>query len=273
MGDDGGGLSGDEENDDGAQGDLARRPWTKEEDTLIMKLVHQHGTRKWPLVASKLHARSGKQCRERFKNQLDPNIKKEPWTTAEDLAIVEAQELLGNKVQTFRRPFTPSSSPAACSVCPKFFTPTHKADAPPRPLAFPVDGDRQADAWEDRQLDQKSLELHAVKEAGSGLLTAAPLNHGADRSGLGSLGWQLCWALEHAPSPTISLLWHPPPRHLSASCIRPAAPCRECPPATSQCVPQRGRAPGKITPFFLAGGVFSDGALPHVSCPMLASEG
>ncbi|KAJ1484332.1 Homeodomain-like protein [Baffinella frigidus] len=82
--------------DEGAQ-ELARRPWTKEEDTLIMKLVQQHGTRKWPLVASKLHARSGKQCRERFKNQLDPNIKKEPWTNEEDLAIVEAQNEIGNK--------------------------------------------------------------------------------------------------------------------------------------------------------------------------------
>ena len=88
----------EEEYEEGGQPDLARRPWTKEEDYLILQLVATHGTRKWPVVASKLHARTGKQCRERFKNQLDPNIKKEPWTAEEDIAIVEAQAQLGNKV-------------------------------------------------------------------------------------------------------------------------------------------------------------------------------
>lgn len=103
--------------DEGAQ-ELARRPWTKEEDTLIMKLVQQHGTRKWPLVASKLHARSGKQCRERFKNQLDPNIKKEPWTNEEDLAIVEAQNEIGNKVHAFHLPHFPPSPPRSLQRLP-----------------------------------------------------------------------------------------------------------------------------------------------------------
>jgi len=50
----------------------SRRPWTQEEDDLIVKLVKEHGLRKWAIVAAQLSGRSGKQCRERYKNQVGP---------------------------------------------------------------------------------------------------------------------------------------------------------------------------------------------------------
>ncbi len=37
--------------------------------------------------------RIGKQCRERWHNHLNPNIKKERWTDEEDLAIIEAHKM------------------------------------------------------------------------------------------------------------------------------------------------------------------------------------
>ena len=40
--------------------------------------------------------RTGKQCRERYKNHLCPEIKKGDWTPAEDKIIMEMKELLGN---------------------------------------------------------------------------------------------------------------------------------------------------------------------------------
>ena len=73
---------------------LTRPP---QEDELIKKLVSIHGRRKWAVIAEKLPGRSGKQCRERFKNQLDPAIKREPWSADEDLAICKAQKRLGNR--------------------------------------------------------------------------------------------------------------------------------------------------------------------------------
>ena len=73
---------------------LTRPP---QEDELIKNLVSIHGRRKWAVIAEKLPGRSGKQCRERFKNQLDPAIKREPWSTDEDLAICKAQKRLGNR--------------------------------------------------------------------------------------------------------------------------------------------------------------------------------
>mmetsp|Transcript_84906 Transcript_84906/g.226561 ORF Transcript_84906/g.226561 Transcript_84906/m.226561 type:complete len:164 (+) Transcript_84906:202-693(+) len=74
-----------------------RRPWTPEEDELIARLVKEHGLRKWAIIAAQLQGRSGKQCRERYKNQLDPTIRKEPWTDAEDRTIALAQRKYGNR--------------------------------------------------------------------------------------------------------------------------------------------------------------------------------
>lgn len=45
--------------------------------------------------------RTGKQCRERYINQLDPNIKKTPWTFEEDAVIKRLHDQLGKKWSKF----------------------------------------------------------------------------------------------------------------------------------------------------------------------------
>ena len=47
-----------------------------QEDKEVRKLVEKHGDKSWVLVASFLPNRTGKQIRERWHNQLDPNIMK-----------------------------------------------------------------------------------------------------------------------------------------------------------------------------------------------------
>ena len=80
-----------------------RRLWTKEEDEAITQLVRQYGIRKWTLISKKLqerygiHGRSGKQCRERWHNHLDPEVKKEPLSRDEEKIIFQSQKNLGNK--------------------------------------------------------------------------------------------------------------------------------------------------------------------------------
>ena len=34
--------------------ELVKGPWTKEEDELVVKLVHQYGPKRWSLIASHL---------------------------------------------------------------------------------------------------------------------------------------------------------------------------------------------------------------------------
>uniref|UniRef100_A0A3B3QZZ9 Zinc finger BED domain-containing protein RICESLEEPER 2-like n=1 Tax=Paramormyrops kingsleyae TaxID=1676925 RepID=A0A3B3QZZ9_9TELE len=77
--------------------DLVKGPWTKEEDEKVIELVKKYGTRQWTLVARYLKGRLGKQCRERWHNHLNPDVKKSSWTAEEDLIIYKAQCVLGNR--------------------------------------------------------------------------------------------------------------------------------------------------------------------------------
>jgi len=74
-----------------------RRPWTKDEDIKVVDLVKKYGTKKWSLVGSFLEGRTGKQCRERWHNHLNPNIKKDAWLIEEDLIIIDAHKRLGSR--------------------------------------------------------------------------------------------------------------------------------------------------------------------------------
>ena len=80
-----------------------RRAWSRKEDDAIVRLVQKHGTKRWAIIAQELNTeisgvcRSGKQCRTRWLNHLDPAIKKEPWSEQEEQTIYEAQQKLGNK--------------------------------------------------------------------------------------------------------------------------------------------------------------------------------
>lgn len=73
--------------------DLVKGPWTKEEDEIVIKLVDKNGARNWSKIAESLPGRIGKQCRERWHNHLNPDIKKDRWTEEEDLAIMEAHKM------------------------------------------------------------------------------------------------------------------------------------------------------------------------------------
>ncbi|XP_020295281.1 myb protein isoform X2 [Pseudomyrmex gracilis] len=77
--------------------ELVKGPWTKEEDEKVVELVERYGPKKWTLIARHLKGRIGKQCRERWHNHLNPEIKKTAWTEAEDKIIVEAHRRVGNQ--------------------------------------------------------------------------------------------------------------------------------------------------------------------------------
>ncbi|KAG0004322.1 hypothetical protein BGZ80_001775 [Entomortierella chlamydospora] len=72
-------------------------PWTPEEDRQLRSLVNELGAEKWVLIASRLGSRTGKQCRERWHNHLDPTIDKSPFTPKEDELIFKLFEQLGSK--------------------------------------------------------------------------------------------------------------------------------------------------------------------------------
>eukprot|EP00063_Salmo_salar_P046974 XP_014021809.1 PREDICTED: myb-related protein B isoform X1 [Salmo salar] len=77
--------------------DLVKGPWTKEEDEKVIQLVKRYGNKQWAIVAKHLKGRVGKQCRERWHNHLNPDVKKSSWTKEEDLVIYKAHCMLGNR--------------------------------------------------------------------------------------------------------------------------------------------------------------------------------
>ncbi|KAL9979730.1 hypothetical protein ACROYT_G017437 [Oculina patagonica] len=77
--------------------ELVKGPWTKEEDDKVVELVRKYGPKRWSLIAQHLKGRIGKQCRERWHNHLNPQIKKSAWTEDEDRIIYEAHISMGNK--------------------------------------------------------------------------------------------------------------------------------------------------------------------------------
>ncbi|KAJ8747067.1 hypothetical protein K2173_014445 [Erythroxylum novogranatense] len=77
--------------------ELVKGPWTQEEDDKIIGLVAKYGPTKWSVIAKSLPGRIGKQCRERWHNHLNPDIKKEAWTLEEELLLMNAHRIHGNK--------------------------------------------------------------------------------------------------------------------------------------------------------------------------------
>ncbi|KAF8395215.1 hypothetical protein HHK36_019158 [Tetracentron sinense] len=65
--------------------DRVKGPWSPEEDAILSRLVSKFGARNWTLIARGISGRSGKSCRLRWCNQLDPCVKRKPFTASGDM--------------------------------------------------------------------------------------------------------------------------------------------------------------------------------------------
>jgi Myb-like DNA-binding domain len=70
--------------------------WTPEEDKILIEKRAFYG-RKWAKIASHLPGRQGKQCRERYVNHLDPDLKKGEWTDDEEAVLIAMRQIHGNR--------------------------------------------------------------------------------------------------------------------------------------------------------------------------------
>ena len=71
--------------------------WTREEDELLKKAVESTNPIVWDIVAEQVPGRSPIQCRERWRNRLDPAVKKTRFERWEDNIIIREQKKIGNK--------------------------------------------------------------------------------------------------------------------------------------------------------------------------------
>ncbi|CAM9015271.1 unnamed protein product [Wickerhamomyces anomalus] len=103
----------------------SRKPWTKEEDRRLSELVHgklielgyEEGIKSlnhnswdvnqtqlpqeidWEEIGEKLQTRKPKDCRKRWTNSLDPNLKKGKWTAQEDEKLLASYKIHGSSWQ------------------------------------------------------------------------------------------------------------------------------------------------------------------------------
>ncbi|KAJ8500437.1 hypothetical protein OPV22_010989 [Ensete ventricosum] len=83
----------------------ARGHWRPVEDARLRQLVSQYGPQNWNLIAEKLEGRSGKSCRLRWFNQLDPRINRRAFSEEEEKRLLAAHRLYGNKWALIARLF------------------------------------------------------------------------------------------------------------------------------------------------------------------------
>jgi Myb-like DNA-binding domain len=80
----------------------SKRMWTTEEDELLRKIAGDF-PENWNIIGINLPGRTGKQCRERWLNNLRPDIRKGGWSREEDELILREQALRGNQWSTIAR--------------------------------------------------------------------------------------------------------------------------------------------------------------------------
>ncbi|KAF9650187.1 hypothetical protein BDM02DRAFT_3185576 [Thelephora ganbajun] len=78
---------------------LRKGRWTSEEDAVLLESVAKYGKR-WYEVARALPGRTDDQCAKRYKEAVDPSIRRDPWTAEEDERLWNAFEKHGNKWHT-----------------------------------------------------------------------------------------------------------------------------------------------------------------------------
>lgn len=81
------------------------KTWTENEDDTLKSIILSKGAKNWSNIANELNCiihnrmliRQGRQCRERWFNHLNPELKKGKWSQEEDQMLKVLQKDLGNK--------------------------------------------------------------------------------------------------------------------------------------------------------------------------------
>jgi hypothetical protein len=83
-----------------------RHMFSAEEDARLKQLVVQHGNKDWKHIAKLMPNRSTRQCRERYKNYLSPELVNLPWSASDDDLLRQKFKIFGPKWATIAKFFT-----------------------------------------------------------------------------------------------------------------------------------------------------------------------
>ncbi|KAK4553731.1 hypothetical protein LTR86_009229 [Recurvomyces mirabilis] len=74
-----------------------RGPWSQTEDQFLLHLVNLHGAHNWVRISATIQTRSPKQCRERYHQNLKPNLNHDPITPEEGVLIEQMVGEMGKR--------------------------------------------------------------------------------------------------------------------------------------------------------------------------------
>ncbi|KAL4069412.1 hypothetical protein J3A83DRAFT_3553486 [Scleroderma citrinum] len=76
--------------------DVKKTAWTPEEDRRLLELYALHAG-KWAAIAKQIPGRTDDACSKRYREALDPQLKKGDWSAEEDAQLLEAYKQLGGR--------------------------------------------------------------------------------------------------------------------------------------------------------------------------------
>jgi hypothetical protein len=86
------------------------RVFTPQEDAMLAELVAEHPAGSWMDIAAVLPGRSARECRERWNEYLNPDLRVEPWTEDEDDLLLRQIEAFGHQWTLIAGAFSRRSS-------------------------------------------------------------------------------------------------------------------------------------------------------------------
>jgi len=88
----------------GRSGKKGPKAWSKNEDATLLKIVQGMSMpMRWSVVAQSLPDRTGKQCRERYVNHLNPRLKTSDWNPVEDATVFHLYNTIGSHWSTMSK--------------------------------------------------------------------------------------------------------------------------------------------------------------------------
>ena len=103
--------------------------FTPDEDTRLKELVLLYGEGDWARVAKEMGNRNARQCRERWRNYMNPTLSKESWTAVEDQRLLEKYHEIGAHWNTIARSFPNRSINCVRNRVMKLLRVSHKNNA------------------------------------------------------------------------------------------------------------------------------------------------
>lgn len=79
-----------------------KRVWDDEQDKKLVLSIAELGPKIWDNKTQGLGNRTGKQCRERWNNQINPFLMKAPWSKEENWILFLMQMTRGNRWSKFK---------------------------------------------------------------------------------------------------------------------------------------------------------------------------